>query len=93
MDKKGSPVPLNSKLEKDNPVFRIAVIACSYQEFCRGVNEVIGPIKFHKNLLENSGYKVLLIPYTDVKIGDSLTMRVTYIKDKIKLLVQNVSTS
>lgn len=91
IDNKCTPVPLNSKSEENNTIFRIAVMTCYYQEFCRGNIEVVGPIKFYKNLLESNGYKVLLIPYTDV--GDSLTSRVKYIKDKITLLLQNVSTS
>ncbi|XP_008204920.1 FAST kinase domain-containing protein 4 isoform X1 [Nasonia vitripennis] len=87
VDSKCAPLPVNSKSDQDKQVFRIGVLTCAYHEFCRGANVVLGPVNLRKSLLEQQGYKVLLIPYTKVNIKDKLVTRVKYINDNIKLLV------
>ncbi|XP_058803570.1 uncharacterized protein LOC131671287 [Phymastichus coffea] len=90
VDSNCTPLPLDSKSEGDKKVFRIALVTCSYQEFCRNKKEIIGPIKFYNKLLTLKGYKVLLLPYSDINIKDKLVVRVKYIKDNITQLLQDV---
>lgn len=66
-------------------------MTCCYQEFCQNEKEIIGPVKFYNKLLELNGYKVLLIPYSDIQIKDKLVLRVKYIKDNVTKLLQDVA--
>ncbi|XP_014216202.1 uncharacterized protein LOC106644989 [Copidosoma floridanum] len=88
VDSKCSPVPISAKSVKQKGVFRIAILTCCYHDFCRGVTEVVGPMKFYCKLLQIQGYKIMIIPYTDVNFKDKLIQRVQYINDNIKKLVK-----
>jgi len=88
VDNQCSPLPMNTKSTDQKEVLRIAIFTCSYHDFCRGVTEVTGPMKYYCKLLQHQGYKTMMIPYTDVNIKDKLIQRVQYINDNIKKLVQ-----
>ncbi|KAJ8672785.1 hypothetical protein QAD02_004045 [Eretmocerus hayati] len=89
VDNSCTPLPVDSKSNNNKEVFRIAVLGCCYAEFCREKQELIGPVKFHRSLLEKQGYKVLLIPYSEMNTKDKLVTRVKYLIDGIKSLVQS----
>ncbi|KAL7305667.1 hypothetical protein TKK_0001925 [Trichogramma kaykai] len=87
VDSKCTPIALNTTSAKNKSFYRIALLTCAYQEFCRGTNSIVGLVQLYKKLLEAEGYTVMLIPYNEVNFKDKLVTRVKYINDNLKSLL------
>ncbi|XP_033225900.1 FAST kinase domain-containing protein 4 [Belonocnema kinseyi] len=91
VDKKCNPVLVNQIESKEKQALRLGVVPQSYYDFCRGDEQIIGPVLFHCELLRLSGYHVISIPYTEFELDRKVVERVKYLRDKIKATVEQCS--
>ncbi|XP_030756831.1 FAST kinase domain-containing protein 3, mitochondrial [Sitophilus oryzae] len=87
LDSTCNPQPLTS-----NPISefsKIAVLAYDYHDMTKGKVEPTGINVFSQRLLNVMGYKVIIIPYTEFKVGDKIVNRVKYIEKKLKDAVKS----
>lgn len=60
-------------------------MACNYHDVCRGNNEdPHGRTALYYRLLENSDYKLIVIPFYEFNPRDKLISRVQYLENKLK---------
>lgn len=57
----------------------------TYHDFCRGCHyELTGLVALTHRLLNDSGYTVVSIPYTEYDLRDKLVNRVQYLNQRFK---------
>lgn len=60
--------------------FRIAIMVHDYHDYCRGQNDLIGPIYLYTQLLKARGYNLITISYENFSMQDKIKKRVNYLK-------------
>lgn len=56
-----------------------------FHDLCQGVHQQLnGPAALSHKLLEQAGYKVVMIPYNECSTSDKMIKRVQYLQDKLK---------
>lgn len=66
--------------------FRIAIVIHTYNNYCKGVKDLIGKIKLQNNLLSHRGYQVLNISYQHFSFQDKLHKRTEFLIQRIRSL-------
>ncbi|XP_050421430.1 FAST kinase domain-containing protein 4 [Adelges cooleyi] len=88
IDSKLNPIPLDSTTSSKAGIHKIAFMLTGFHDTCRGChNEPNGISVLNTQLAKSLGYKVLSIPYTEFGLRDTLVNRVKYLKENIKLLI------
>ncbi|XP_013137674.1 PREDICTED: protein TBRG4 isoform X2 [Papilio polytes] len=88
LNSKCHPVPLE-KAVNDKSVHRIAVLGLEYHDMTRRSVAPLGVNQLYTRLLQNKGFKVLQIPYTEFNPKDKLVTRVQYIEKRLKQIVSD----
>ncbi|XP_055586690.1 FAST kinase domain-containing protein 4 [Uranotaenia lowii] len=76
-------------VDKDHPdAKRIALLVHDYHDMCQGPHPALNGVQtLVCRLLQQSGYSVLSIPYTEFNTSDKLLKRVEYLQKKFKTIV------
>uniref|UniRef100_A0A182JBZ6 Uncharacterized protein n=1 Tax=Anopheles atroparvus TaxID=41427 RepID=A0A182JBZ6_ANOAO len=85
LDKKCLPLPVDKEHEHGT---RIALLVHDYHDMCQGPHASLnGMHALYMRLLEQRGYTVLSIPYSEFNTSDKLLKRVEYLQKKFKSIV------
>lgn len=67
---------------------RVAIMVRDFHDFCQGVHQQpSGVSALAHRLLEQAGYKILMIPYNEFNTSDKVIKRVQYLEEKLKRIV------
>ncbi|XP_037025722.1 FAST kinase domain-containing protein 4 isoform X2 [Bradysia coprophila] len=82
LDSKGNPLPVDQEHKNST---RVAMMIRDFHDLCQGVHQHLsGPAALSHKLLEQAGYKVVMIPYNECSTSDKMIKRVQYLQDKLK---------
>ncbi|XP_058130159.1 FAST kinase domain-containing protein 4 [Anopheles ziemanni] len=85
LDKKCLPLPVDKEHEQGT---RIALLVHDYHDMCQGPHAALNGMQIlYMRLLEQRGYTVLSIPYSEFNTSDKLLKRVEYLQKKFKSIV------
>ncbi|XP_076173998.1 FAST kinase domain-containing protein 4 [Ptiloglossa arizonensis] len=72
--------------ESSTNIKKIAIVIHTYNNYCKGVKDLIGKIKLQNNLLSHRGYQVLNISYQHFSFQDKLHKRTEFLIQRIRSL-------
>lgn len=88
IDSKLNPIALDSSKAKSPETHLIAFMLAGFHDTCRGChNEPNGITALNTRLANSLGYKVLIVPYTELGSRDTLVTSVKYLKESLKNLL------
>lgn len=90
LDSKLNPINLDKSKTKSPEIHTIALMLTGFHDTCRGChNEPNGITVFNIRLAKSLGYKVLIVPYTELGTRETLVNRVQYLKENLKNLLSD----
>ena len=86
VNSKKEPLPINAQIlqTKSKDLHKIALVVAGYTSLCVGSNIPTGQIHLHERLLQEEGYKLILVPFHEFNSRSNLLQRIKYLEARIK---------